>query len=306
MSKKYVWYLLLTLSAAAAGAIYPFTKLLALSFSPLSLSFFRYFIALFPMLPFFIIDLKRKRTNLTGKSIAGMAALGVLGVAGFALLFFYGVVLSTGTNGSVLVNTQPIFAVVLAPLLIKERFSTKNLIAAAVGIFGIALVITGGSFSTLRFSSGFFTGNILLLGASVVLTVYSILLKPYVVRYGGTVPTFITFCTGTAVLALVVTVLQGYIAAPAQLTGKSVFFLLFIGFFSTAMMYIVFNRALHTVGVVESIGFKLLIPVFGILLSVLVLHERPAAASLIGAGVVVTAIIIIQLKTISGNVKGVV
>jgi drug/metabolite transporter (DMT)-like permease len=296
MSKKYVWYLLLALSAAAAGAIYPFTKLLAVSFSPLSLSFFRYFVALFPMLPFFIIDVQRKRNNLTGKTIAGMAALGVLGVAGFALLFFYGVVLSTGTNGSVLVNTQPIFAVLLTPLLMRERFSIKNLLAAAIGIFGIVLVITGGSIDSLRFSSGFFTGNILLIGASFVLTVYSILLKPYIVRYGGTVPTFITFTAGTIVLAAVVMLTQGYIAVSEQITGKSVVFLLFIGFFSTAMMYIVFNRALETVGIVESIGFKLLIPVFGILLSVLVLYERPAAASFIGAGVVISAIIIIQLR----------
>lgn len=296
MSKKYVWYLLLALSAAAAGAIYPFTKLLAVSFSPLSLSFFRYFVALFPMFPFFIIDVKRNRNNLTGKSIAGMAALGVLGVAGFALLFFYGVVYSTGTNGSVLVNTQPIFAVLLTPLLMRERFSVKNLLAAAVGIFGIVLVITGGSINSLRFSSGFFTGNILLIGASFVLTIYSILLKPYIVRYGGTVPTFITFTAGTMVLAAVVLLTQGYIAVPEQITGKSAVFLLFIGFFSTAMMYIVFNRALETVGIVESIGFKLLIPVFGILLSVLVLHERPAAASFIGAGVVISAIVIIQLR----------
>lgn len=296
MPKKYVWFLLLALSAAAAGAIYPFTKLLAVKLSPLSLSFFRYFVALLPLLPFFIVELVRKPDKPQFKEVTALAGLGVLGVAGFALLFFYGVNLSTGTNGSVLVNTQPIFAVILTPLIIRERFSGKNLIAAAIGIFGIILVITGGTFSDLSFSSGFFLGNILLLGASLVLTVYSILLKPFVIRYGGTIPTFITFSAGTLVLALVVLFLQGNIVGTVKLDGLNIFFLLFIGFFSTAMMYLVFNRALQTVGVVESIGFKLLIPVFGIVLSIIMLGERPPALSFAGAGVVILSIIIIQLK----------
>ena len=300
MTRKPVWYLLLALSAAAAGAIYPFTKLLAVNFTPLSLSFFRYFIALFPMLPFFIVEMKRRKLRPGAKAIAALSGLGILGVTGFALLFFYGVVFSTGTNGSVLVNTQPIFAVLLTPVLIGESFSPKNLAGASIGIFGIVLVITGGDFSALRFSSRFFTGNLLLLGASIVLSVYSILLKPYVVSYGGTIPTFLTFTAGTIALAAVVKSVQGYIIVPEQITVQSGVFLLIIGFFSTAMMYIVFNRALQTIGTVESIGFKLLIPVFGILLSILVLKERPPLASYFGAGVVIASIFVIQMRSKQG------
>lgn len=296
MSKKSIWYLLLALSAAAAGAIYPFTKLLSVNLSPLTLSFFRYFIALFPMTPFFIINLRRLERKITGNMLLKLAGLGALGVTGFAVLFFYGVVLSTGTNGSVLVNTQPIFAVILTPLLINEKFSIKNLAAALFGIFGIVLIITGGNISALSFNSSFFTGNVLLIGAALVLTVYSILLKPFVVRYGGTIPTFITFCVGTALLAVIVFLLQGHIVRFEYITAKSSFFLLFIGIFSTAMLYLVFNRALHTVGVVESIGFKLLIPVFGIILSIILLDERPPFTAFIGAGIVIGSIIFIQIK----------
>ncbi len=296
MTKKSVWYLLLALSAAAAGAIYPFTKLLSIQFSPLSLSFFRYFIALFPMTPFFIIEMRRSRIILSAAVIFKLIGLGFLGITGFALLFFYGVVLSTGTNGSVLVNTQPIFAVILAPILIHEKFSLKNLIAALFGIIGIFLVITGGNLVSISFSSDFFMGNILLIGSALTLTVYSIILKPFVAQFGGTIPTFLTFCAGTALLALIVFLLKGELIPYESISGKQMFFLLFIGFFSTAMMYLVFNRALQTVGVVESIGFKLLIPVFGIVLSIILLAERPPVVSFIGAGIVIVSIIGIQVR----------
>ena len=296
MKKSRLWLGLLTLAAAAAGSIYPITKLLALEISPLSLAFLRYFLAVLPMTPFFIVEYRRKSERITGRDYTSMLSLGLLGVAGFSLAFFYGVNLSTSSNGSVLVNTQPIFAAFLAPLLIDERFSVRSIAGTALGIIGIFLVVTGGRWNALSFERGVLLGNVILLGASLSLTLYSILLKRYISKYGGVIPTFVTMASGTIALCIVVLSVQGYLVDIGSLTGFEILFLLYIGFFCTAYFFLVFNRALQEIGVVKSIGFKLLIPIFGVVLSMIILGERPSAVSYIGMAVVILSLMMLQLK----------
>lgn len=296
MKKSRLWLVLLTLAAAAAGSIYPITKLLALEISPLSLAFLRYFLAVLPMTPFFIMEYRRKPERITGTDYTGMFALGLLGVGGFSLAFFYGVNLSTSSNGSVLVNTQPIFAAFLAPLLIDERFSIKSIAGSALGILGIFLVVTGGRWNALSFDRDVLSGNVILLAASLSLTVYSILLKRYIKRFGGIIPTFLTMLSGTTALCIVVLAVQGYLLDVKELSGFQIVFLLYIGFFCTAYFFIVFNKALQEIGVVKSIGFKLLIPIFGVIFSMIILGERPSAVSYIGMAVVILSLMMLQLK----------
>jgi drug/metabolite transporter (DMT)-like permease len=296
MIKSRLWLVLLTLAAAAAGSIYPITKLLVVEISPLSLAFLRYFLAVLPLTPFFLVEYTRKKVRIPARDYTSMLSLGLLGVAGFSLAFFYGVNLSTSSNGSVLINTQPIFAAFLAPLLVDERFTLKSILGSALGIVGILLVVTGGRWSALSFEKGVLLGNIILLGASLSLTLYSILLKRYITRYGGVIPTFVTMVSGTLALCIVVLSVQGYLFHIRSLTGFEILFLLYIGFFCTAYFFLVFNRALHEVGVVESIGFKLLIPIFGVVLSMIILGERPLPLSYAGMGVVIVSLVVIQLR----------
>jgi drug/metabolite transporter (DMT)-like permease len=68
----------------------------------------------------------------------------------------------------------------------------------------------------------------------------------------------------------------------------------YIGLAGTALVYPLFNAALRGYGVVRSVGFKLLIPVFGILLSWLLLAERPTWPTLAGAAVVIAAVLLLQ------------
>jgi len=63
---------------------------------------------------------------------------------------------------------------------------------------------------------------------------------------------------------------------------------------ATALVYPLFNLTLRSAGVVRAVGFKLLIPVFGIVLSYLLLGERPQVLTLVGAAVVIGSVYMIQ------------
>jgi drug/metabolite transporter (DMT)-like permease len=204
-----------------------------------------------------------------------------------------GVRYSTASNGSLLVNSQPIFTTLLAPLIINEDFTPLRLLGALAGIAGVYLVVTGGKALGSILGQQHFTGNLILVGAAVAISLYTILLKRYVIRYGGFLPTFLTMLAGTVLLtpaAFLFT--KGRPLAGLQISHLPL--LLYIGVVCTALVYPLFNRALRENGVVRAVGFKLLIPVFGIVLSVVLLHERPGLGTVLGAVVVIGAVLLIQ------------
>jgi drug/metabolite transporter (DMT)-like permease len=86
----------------------------------------------------------------------------------------------------------------------------------------------------------------------------------------------------------------GDISRWLTLTPTTWLYLLFMGLAGTALAYPVFNLALAKLGAVRSSGYKFLVPVFGLLLSFLLLGERPGLGTLIGAALVVAAVLTIR------------
>ena len=62
-----------------------------------------------------------------------------------------------------------------------------------------------GSLVTQRY----FLGNLILVGGALSISMYTILLKRYVVRYGGLVPTFLSMLAGAAALLVITTAALG-------------------------------------------------------------------------------------------------
>ena len=285
--------ILLILSMFAWGSLYPISKSAMLAIDPLLMAFLRYFVGLLPLLPLYYIERKKHPIPLSGKEMMEFFLLGQLGITSFALLLFFGINLSSATNGSLLTNTQPIFAVMLAPLLIGEAFSWKRMAGAAIGFTGMLLITSAGSISGLTGSRAF-TGNLLLLGASASMTIYNIYLKKGIRKFGGLVPTVLTIASGTIVLFLVVVILKGFSPFLISWSLKNIGVTLYLGIAATSIPYLLFNKALREVDVVSASGFKFLIPVSGMLLSVFILKEIPTLLTYAGTVLILGSIYFVQ------------
>jgi drug/metabolite transporter (DMT)-like permease len=291
--RKLLWPSLVVLAMFLWATVYPVTKIIAGQLSPISISFFRYAFGALPLLPLFLAALRRLPSRPGRWDWVVQGALGLLGVGCFSALQVYGIWASTASNGAVLANTQPIFVVLLSPLMIDERFSLRSLVGSAIGLIGIVLVVAGGGSWRSLLKGEYLVGNLLLLGASLSLSLYTILLKGYVSRFGGMVPTFISMLSGSVFLFLGV-IAAGDMPRWVSIPLSAWLYLLFIGLAGTALAYPVFNLALSRLGAVRSSGYKFLVPVFGLLLSFLMLGERPALFTLAGAGLVVIAVLLIH------------
>ncbi len=294
MTKSIYWYAALMFVMIVWATVYPVTKMIVSNVDPLLISFLRYLLGIVPILPFFIREIKRNNIKIEKRDLVEMTFLGLLGVTAFALFLFYGIQLSTASNGSLLANTQPVFTTLLAPLLISESLSFSRLLGAVIGFVGISLVVTGGNFTEFNLLQGHFLGDMLLILSAFSMGVYSILLKKHIGNYGGLLPTFITMLSGTLFLVFPILIVEGGFGSILHIRLHDWFLLLYIGVVGTALVYLMFNSALKKIGVIRSVGFKLFIPVFGVFFSVLMLGEKPGVFVITGALIVIGAVYFIQ------------
>jgi drug/metabolite transporter (DMT)-like permease len=160
-------------------------------------------------------------------------------------------------------------------------------------VVGVYLIVAGGLSPGDILTHEYFWGNLILLGGALSISIYSILLKRYVIRYGGLIPTFLTMLSGTIVLFAAALLINGTRVFQG-ITPGSWLLLIYIGVVGTALVYPLFNLALKATGVVRAVGFKLLIPVFAVVLSVILLGERPGLFTYIGAVIVIASVYLIQ------------
>jgi len=274
------------------GLMYPATKYVVQVIDPVFIAFVRYCIATLSLMPFFVVDMGRRKTRIGSRDALAMSALGLFGVTGFSVCLTIGIKLSTAANSALLVNTQPILTALIAPLLIKEYTSLVRIVGAVFGLVGIYFLVSGGLRIGQVFQPEYFLGNVLLLSAALLFSLYSIFVKRYVSKYGGLAPTFLSMAAGTVLLIPALFVGSGPSFRSMNLVHWAL--LLYIGVAATAVANLLLNQSFHHLGVVRAMGFKFLIPVFGFVLSVILLQEKPGIVDYIGAGIVVLSVLLIQ------------
>jgi drug/metabolite transporter (DMT)-like permease len=293
MNKELRWFVLIVLVMFVWGSFFPITKMVVTGTHPLLIAFLRYLFALLVLTPLFILELSR-RSSPGLRDLLVLSLLGLVGITGFAVFIFYGIRLTSSAASSILVNTQPIFATLLAPLFLREVFSLRRAAGSIAGLFGLVLVVSGGDFSALSFSDSAFAGNMLNILASISLTLFYIFIGTYVHRYGSVIASYLTMLAGTLFLLPLALCTGSGLAQVMEIGPAEWSLILYLGIVATAMVYLVFNKAVAQLGVVPSVSMKFLIPVFGILLSILLLGEKVEAPSWIGMGIVLASILIIQ------------
>jgi drug/metabolite transporter (DMT)-like permease len=78
-----------------------------------------------------------------------LTAMSLTGVLGFPLLLYRGLQLTTATDAVLINATGPLVTAVLAAILLKERLFPRHILGGLISFFGVALIVSGGSFERL-------------------------------------------------------------------------------------------------------------------------------------------------------------
>lgn len=130
------------------------------------------------------------------RDFLAMAGVGLLGMFANQVLFLMGLARTSAVNASVLITTIPVFTLLFAALLGRERLDRRRGLGMLIAFGGVASLLEGFSLG-----SATVVGDLLVITNASAFAAYLVLSKPLVQRYGSTVVVGVAFGTATLVAA---------------------------------------------------------------------------------------------------------
>lgn len=259
--------------AALWGTAFPFIKLGYSVFavtesdigSKLLFAGIRFFAA--GVMVYAYLCISQKKLALPHKSsFEGVLALGLTQTALQYIFTYVGIGFTSGTNTSIITSCSSFFTVLLAPLFFKsDRLTLLKVIGCVIGFAGVLAIngVGGVSFDTLL-------GDVLILCSTVCTTAGNFMAKGISQRTNPTELTAFQLMLGGFVLTAIGVLLGGVIDFK-NLFGMLI--LLWLAFVSAAA-FTVWTALLKYHPASKISVFNLLVPIFGTVLSGLMLGEN--------------------------------
>lgn len=202
-----------------------------------------------------------KKENFT--KIATIAAFQTV----IQYIFFYiGLANTTGVKGTIASGSNAFFALLVAGLIFKlEKLTFKKIFACVIGFAGIVLVNLNG----LDFNMNF-TGDGFVIFSAIAYAVSSVLIKIYSKYEDPVILSGYQFILGGLVMVLIGLLSGGIIVIDSLKAARVLIYLAFL----SAIAYSLWGILLKHNPVSKVSIYSFMIPVFGVLLSSLMLTEQ--------------------------------
>jgi len=262
------------------------TKLLLRSFSSIEIVFLRSVIAYIALS---VMSPKPVRTGSFKGELPYILA-GFLGIPGYFILENTGLVYTTATNSSIILNTAPLFIVLLSWLFLKERsgIHANFFIGFVMAITGITLISLGSGGSLSGGGDQHLIGDLMTIAAALTWGFYT-LATHKIDQVGEPVlkTTRRIFFWGL-VWTLPFLSLGFHPSLAALRQPGNLICLLFLGVFASCLSFVMWNYAVRAIGPVKSSIYIYGQPVVSVAASFIVLKEK--ITPMIILGIVLTLI----------------
>jgi drug/metabolite transporter (DMT)-like permease len=238
------------------------------SMPPLVLVFWRMGISAAILI--FWIALRRVQVRLDRKVLFRIVALGIV-IAGSHILWVTGLKYTNASDASLLYAFEPIWAVLMASVFLKEKFRPAMGVGLAVAFAGLIILsdIRWSTFSTL-FAASVAFGNMLIVLGLFCESMFSIVAKPIAERSSAMVVIAGALLVTELILVGPITLTTGFVL-PA--TSQDVFVLLYLSIPCTVIGYVLWIRLMRHLPVNVMCYTIFVQPVVGPLIATVVLGE---------------------------------
>lgn len=138
------------------------------------------------MILFWIASLFQKPEHVSHKDLARLFGAALLGIVLNQGCFLFGVSLTSPGDASIITTSMPLWAMVLAALILKEPITGKKVLGIAAGATGALMLILGSNSaktSTTSASNYAIWGDLLVLSAQFCYAMYIVVYKDFVNKY---------------------------------------------------------------------------------------------------------------------------
>lgn len=285
-------YIDLSLAMIIVGSSVVVGKLITDSMPIFLSSFLSLLIASLLFLPSIIPLLKSKQLTKNDYFYLGLQAL--LGTVLYRIFFFLGLKYIDASFAGILTALQPAMISVLAILFLKDKLSTKEKVGIGLAVTGLVTAYLANKI-TVTINSGLLIGTVLILLAVFGEACFSVFAKK------------LNKNVSPIAIAGMVTLLSCGLSLPTaiydiinfNISSFSLFglgLIAYYGVFLTYISFILWFKGLKHVSASIAGVFTALVPVSGILLSIIFLKETPNIFEFIGGLLIILSIILVVYK----------
>jgi drug/metabolite transporter (DMT)-like permease len=223
--------------------------------------------------------------------------IALLGAVGVFLTFFLlheGIESTSASTAAVIFSMNPVFTVLIASLILRERLGLTGWIGVGLGLAGAFAAVTGFRFSGLL-SRDDFLGSILVLISAVTWSLYTVYGKRYSERYGSLVLSFLTMASGSLLLAVLLTI-QGGWGEMAGYGPRAWAWLVYLGVVTVGVGYILYFEGMRRVPASRGASLFYLKPVLALLFAHFLLGELITYTLLLASVMVASGILLVAFS----------
>lgn len=234
------------------------------------------------VLTILIYSVSRKKVlSPQKKNISKIMLVGAFQTVIQYMFFYIGLANTSGVKGTIITGSNAFFCILVSSLIFKqEKLTLRKIIACVVGFIGIVIINLDGL--NLKFN---FTGDAFVLFSSVSYAISSSLMKRFSKHEDPVIISGYQFIFGSLFMIIVGILMGGKIHIS---NAEALLVFLYLGMLS-AIAYSVWGILLKYNNVSKVSIFTFLTPVFGVLLSKLMLTESQSVSNL---NIVITLILV--------------
>jgi drug/metabolite transporter (DMT)-like permease len=285
-------YLLLCITALCWAGNAIVGRLAAGHIPPVTLSFLRWGIAFLIILPFAWKHLVRDWGAIRGR-LGLMILISVMGIGAFNTLQYWALEYTQALNTLLLQSAGPLVVAVWSLILLGVRLTPAQAAGVAVSLTGVLVILLQGDLTTLS-SIEFNKGDIIFTVAMVIFGLYSVLTLKRPKIHGLS---FAAFTFGCGAACLVPLLIWELFARPVmQINTANLLSLFYVAVFPSTLAYLCFNRGVQLIGANRAAPFFHVVPVFGSVMAMVFLGERPQLFHVVGFALVLTGVFVASRK----------
>ena len=282
MERETFGYIMMISVAFLWGVGYTAIKILLQVMDPFTLGAVRFAISSIFFVPIIIILWK----SIMKKDLIIILIMGLTGITFYQVLYNSGAEGVTAGLGSILVSTEPIFIYLLSIIFFKESFKALKILGIMLSFSGITLI-----FFKDIFSYNGLLSILLIIFASISWSIYTLLSKMVIEKYGALFVTSISSIFGTIFL---IPFLFNFPIEEIKFNLLDWFSLIFLAIFTTIVAFYLNFKGIEILSPTKASTFYYLAPVFTILSAYFLIHEIVSITSIIGGILIILGVAIVN------------
>jgi len=237
---------------------------------PVTMSFWRWVLALLVLLPFTWRQTQRDWAQIK-QHWKIILVLGTLGIASFNTLLYSAAHTTSALNIALTQSVMPVVIVMISFVFYRERITLLQFAAIILCMLGAGYIGIRGDWQRLA-TMQFVSGDLLMLLAVILYAMYSVLLRqsPKIHQLSFLTATF----SVGAILLLPLYLWEMQQVPLPQITQPVVISLTYLALLPSIASYLLWNKGVHRIGANRAGLYINLIPLFASVLAVLFLHEK--------------------------------